>query len=115
MHEVGIVQAALGVAECAAHECGAARIAHLVLRVGALAGVEPAALRFAFAAVSPGTPAEGATLEIEEVGTELHCARCAKPFTAAKDTYIFRCPDCGDLSGDIRHGRELEVGRIDFP
>jgi hydrogenase nickel incorporation protein HypA/HybF len=115
MHEVGIVQAAVAAAERAALDCGAARIGRLVLRVGALAGVEPTALRFAFEAVSLGTRAEGATLEIEEVAAELHCARCAKPFSAAKDGFIFRCPDCGDLSGDIRRGRELELGRIDFP
>ena len=49
MHEVGLMQDALGLALEEARRQGASRVHQLTLRVGRLAGVEPEALAFAFA------------------------------------------------------------------
>jgi hydrogenase nickel incorporation protein HypA/HybF len=76
MHEAGLMQSALELAGGHARRAGAVAIRRVVLRVGALSGVEPDALRFAFEALAPGTPAAGATLELEASGgTELELAR----------------------------------------
>lgn len=91
----------------------ARRVERIVLRVGAISGVEPESLRFAFDALARDTIAAGARLDIECVPARVHCRSCAQDFTAGRG-YIFRCPRCGDFSGEVREGRELELSRIEF-
>jgi hydrogenase nickel incorporation protein HypA/HybF len=71
------MQTALELACDEAQRAGAVGVRRVVLRVGAASGVVLDALRFAFDALSPGTLADGAALEIEEVadGTALELAR----------------------------------------
>ena len=107
MHEAGLAQTALEVAEERARERGATRIHRLTLRVGDFSGVVPDALRFALEALSPDTPAEGASFVIEVVPVECHCAACDRPFRPAD--VVYACPACGALSGDVRRGHELEL------
>lgn len=91
----------------------ATQVHRIVLRVGALSGVDVDALRFAFDVVIRDTPAAGATLEIEAVPGRAHCAACATDF-AASAGQIFSCPQCRRLSGDLRQGRELELTRLEM-
>jgi hydrogenase nickel incorporation protein HypA/HybF len=105
MHEAGLAQAALEIAEERARERGATRVHRLVLRVGDLSGVVTDALRFALEAVSPGTIAEGAEFEIEVVPVECHCPACNRPFRPTD--VVYACPDCGTISRDVRQGDEL--------
>jgi hydrogenase nickel incorporation protein HypA/HybF len=113
MHEVGIIESALALVERHAAEHHARRVDRVVLRVGALAGVELEALRFAFEAVAPQTVAAGATLEIEHVAAEIHCDGCGRDFTA-EGSFVFTCPHCQALCGNVRRGRELELSRIEM-
>ena len=111
MHEVGLMESALQAAlDCAARR-GAGRIHRMTLRVGSLSGVVPEALAFAFAAVTAGTAAEGARLEIEEVQVVCRCPDCGREF--APPDVVFECPGCGRLSGDVRQGRELELASLE--
>ncbi len=113
MHEVGIMTSALDAVLRQARAHGAHEVQRIVLRIGTLAGVDADALRFAFEAVVPGTPAATAVLEIQSVPAIAHCAACAADFAAGAG-YIFACPTCGRLSGEIRQGRELELTRIEM-
>lgn len=97
--------------EARAHH--ARHVERIVLRIGAISGVEPEALRFAFDALIPGTIARDARLDIESVPARVHCRSCAKDFVAERG-FIFRCPGCGDFSSEVREGRELELSRIEF-
>lgn len=97
--------------EAAAH--GAARVVRVVMRIGAISGVESEALRFAFEALSPGTVADGAELVIEHAPAIAHCAECDGDFTI-EGGFIFECPECHALSGDVRSGRELELVRLEL-
>lgn len=92
---------------------GAQRVHRIVLRIGALSGVEPEALRFAFDVVTRDTPAEGSTLEIDAVPVRAYCIACAAEFTSEAD-FVFSCPRCGQFSGDLRQGRELELAQIEM-
>jgi hydrogenase nickel incorporation protein HypA/HybF len=107
VHEAGLAQAALEIAEERARERGATRIHRLVLHVGDLSGVVTDALRFALEALSPGTPAEGARFDIEVVPVECHCPACDRSFRPAD--VIYACPACGAISGDVRQGHELAL------
>ncbi len=90
---------------------GAVRIHEIRLRIGVLSGVVPDALQFAFEALTPGTPAEGALLKIDEVPARFWCAPCGKEFVS-KNLYS-ECPDCGHPSNELRAGRELELSSME--
>lgn len=108
------MESALALVQRHATEKKARKVDRVVLRIGALAGVEPEALRFAFDVVSRGTSAEGAVLEIEAVPAAIFCTGCQREFTSEDHSFIFTCPGCGDLCGEIRRGRELELSRIEM-
>ena len=114
MHEVGIMESALALVARHAAGHGDRRVSRVVLRIGALAGVEIESLRFAFSVVSRGTVAEGADFEIEEVPVAVYCHGCHLEFAVETGGFIFTCPNCGDLCGEIRRGRELELSRIEL-
>jgi hydrogenase nickel incorporation protein HypA/HybF len=107
MHEVGIVQNTLELARKAAEASGATRINSLRLRVGAMTGVVPEALKFAFEALRNGTMAENATLTVEEVPVRSWCATCQEEFEPGD--FIDECPRCRTVSSDLRGGLELEL------
>ncbi len=108
------MESALTVVQRHAAERKARRVDRIVLRIGALSGVEPDALRFAFDVVTRGTVAEGAVLAIEDVPARVYCAACRREFTGEDHSFIFTCPDCHALCGEVRSGRELELSRIEM-
>jgi hydrogenase nickel incorporation protein HypA/HybF len=114
MHEMGIMESALALVRCHAEQNKARQVSRIVLRIGALAGVEPESLRFAFDVMSRGTTAEGAIFDIESVPVAVYCVFCNQEFSVATGGFIFTCPTCGDLCGEIRRGRELELSRIEM-
>lgn len=113
MHELGIATAALEQALAQAQQAGAYQIARIGLRVGTLSGVDPDALQFAFEAILPGTPADGAVIEIDSVAAVAYCSRCRRNFTADTE-HLCECPVCGHPSTDFKQGRELELTRLEI-
>jgi hydrogenase nickel incorporation protein HypA/HybF len=113
MHEVGIIESTLEVIRREAQAHAASHVARVVLRVGAISGAEPDALRFAFEAVTAGSIADGAELTIEIVPARAHCAACREDFVIDHG-FIFSCPRCQALSGDVRSGRDLHLARLEF-
>src|SRR3974377_246855 len=99
MHELSIMQSALNMALEQARLAGADRVHTMRLRVGALSGVVPDALEFAFAALTPGTAAEGAALAIENVPARFWCRSCSQEFEA--EDLLAECPGCQQASGEI--------------
>lgn len=112
MHEFGLMESALGTAAEKMRAAGGTRIHKMTLRVGRLSGVVPAALRFAFDALSPGSPAAGAALAIEEVPAACWCAGCAAEFETADLKY--ECPRCHRASGELRRGREMDLSSLEI-
>ena len=106
------MQSALDLALTEAGHAGAKRICSIRLRVGALSGVVPDAMRFAFEALAPGTAAEDATLEFEHVPARFWCAPCSEEFESG-DLFA-QCPRCGVPSGELRAGRDLEVTSLEI-
>ena len=112
MHELAIMDSALNQILDQAQRAGASRVHCVRLRIGALSGVVPEALTFAFEALVPGTPAAGARLAIEEVPARFWCADCAREFQS--DDLFAECPACHRPSGDLRAGRELELASMEI-
>jgi hydrogenase nickel incorporation protein HypA/HybF len=111
MHEYSIMQSALTQALNEARLAGAVRVHEIRLRIGVLSGVVPDALQFAFETLAAGTSAEGALLTIEEVPARFWCAFCRKEFVSAN--LYAECPDCGNPSGELRAGREMELSSME--
>jgi hydrogenase nickel incorporation protein HypA/HybF len=111
MHEIGIMEETLQLAIAQARASGAVKIHKLKIRVGALSGVEPDALRFAFDVLSRETPAAGASLEIEAVRVVCFCAACQNEFQP--DGSLYACPVCCQFSQQVRKGRELELAALE--
>ena len=113
MHELGIAESALNVALGRARDAGAARIVRMVIRVGALSGVDPESLQFALTAILPGTIAEGAQVQIDPVAALAYCPACQKDFSPGT-VHFFECPTCGQLCATIKEGRELDLVRLEI-
>jgi hydrogenase nickel incorporation protein HypA/HybF len=112
MHELSIMQSALSLALDQARQAGAIRVHVIRLRIGALSGVVPDALEFAFETLTQGTLAEGAKLAIEPVPARFWCAKCTREFQS--NDLFAECPDCHSLSGELRAGREMELASLDI-
>ena len=110
MHELSLMTNLLADAVSAAD---GAVICALHVRVGPLSGVVVDALRFAFEALAPGTPAAGARLDLEETAPAFRCRRCGADYAAPVGDY--RCPACGAADGELRGGHELELVSIEVP
>ena len=106
------MQSALETAEEKTRAAGGTQIHRLRVRVGALSGVVPEALRFAFEGLRDKTLAAGAEFEIELVPAVGWCPDCAAEFAAADLQY--ECPRCQQPSGQLRHGKEMELASLEI-
>ena len=107
MHEMSLAESVLQIIEDAAREQNFQRVRTVTLEIGKLAAVEPDAMRFCFDAVTSGSIAEGARLEIIETPGEGHCAACGK--TVAMQEQYGLCPECGSACLQVVAGNEMRV------
>jgi hydrogenase nickel incorporation protein HypA/HybF len=112
MHEISIMQGTLDLALHTAQGSAATQIHSLRLRVGSMTGVVPEALQFAFEALSEGTLAAGARLDIEMVPASCWCADCQSEFDSTD--WLQQCPKCHRTSAELRHGLELELASMEI-
>lgn len=114
MHELSVALSLLeGVEETASRD-GIAHVSMVRVRVGALSGISPDALRFSWELATTGTVAAESTLEIEDVPLAVYCDRCAKdrePRVAAG----LMCPVCRNVCPTIVRGRELQLVAMEVP
>ena len=110
MHEMGITQGILATAFDAAEEAGAHRISAIHISVGELTEIQDFALSFAFEALTPGTIAEGATLEVTFIEPRSRCVTCGVEY--AHDRFQMVCPECESMHVELLQGRELRIDSI---
>jgi hydrogenase nickel incorporation protein HypA/HybF len=111
MHEMALTESIVEIAADAAKKQGAQKVKRVFVDVGALSHVEPEALQFCFVAVSAGTIAEGAALEIDRVPGAGWCLDCAKTVPIAER--FGACPECGRYHVQMTGGDELRVREIE--
>ena len=112
MHEMSLAEGIRGIVLDQARTHGFARVNVLRLEIGRFAGVEPAALTFAFDVVMRGSPAEGARLELIDLPGRAHCFDCGR--TVDLSDRLDPCPACGGgrllpQGGDEMRVRDMEV------
>lgn len=110
MHETALIAHLLRRVERELAAAGASRVTALRLKVGALAGVEPALLESAYRDLSPGTPAEGARLDLELVPLLASCEDCGRGFEVER--FRFHCPACGSGRTRIVAGEHVILEEI---
>jgi hydrogenase nickel incorporation protein HypA/HybF len=110
MHEMALAESMLEIVERTARAHGAQRVSAVRLEIGALSHVATDALRFCFDAVTRGSLAEGATLEIESTPGEAWCMPCGErvPLAQVGDP----CPRCGGYQLTVTRGGDMRVRDI---
>lgn len=114
MHEMSLAEGVLQIVEDAARKAGDdgfARVKTVFIEIGQLSSVEPDSMRFCFDAVTRGTLAEGARLEVIEVPGEGWCFTCSKtvPLAVLYDP----CPACGSYPVQATGGTEMRVKELE--
>lgn len=88
-------------------------IVRVGLQVGALAGVVPAALEFAWAhAVADSPVLAESRVDIEWIDVTGVCQRCTVERTITSLASI-RCPVCSDPLAELTGGDELDIATVD--
>jgi len=113
MHEMGIVQSIMEIVEQQAEMHGAKKVVRISLEFGALTGVLPESIRFAFEVLSRGTVAEKAELDITIIPIKVFCVDCSREYTL-NDFQPF-CPGCESASVQIVQGRdEMRIATLEI-
>lgn len=112
MHELSLAEALIDLVEQESRKLAGARVRTVRLEIGAVAAIEPDAMRFCFDAVARGTSAEGATLDIVTVPGRGRCLDCLREVEVYERPAL--CPGCGAARVEVTSGggmrlKELEV------
>jgi len=88
------------------------RVTSVRVAIGALSGVVPQALEFAYDVAAEGTALGDAALVIEQTPVVVDCPSCGhQELNSTKD---FRCPSCSEPCGNVISGKELQVLDVTF-
>ena len=111
MHEVSLVESIVDLVAEERRKQPFSRVRMIRLTVGALGHAEPDALRFCFDAVTRGTVADGARLEIDIVPGVGWCAVCHQSVKLAER--FAACPVCDDGPVRLTAGDELRLAELE--
>jgi hydrogenase nickel incorporation protein HypA/HybF len=111
MHEMSLAEGILQIVEETAQASAAAQVRAVVLEIGALSHVEEQALRFCFDAVTRGSVADGARLDVVATPGRAWCMPCGG--SVALDRLGDACPQCGSYQLQVTQGDEMKVREIE--
>jgi hydrogenase nickel incorporation protein HypA/HybF len=111
VHEVSLIESVVAMIEDERRKHDFSQVRLIRLRVGALGHAEPEALRFCFDAVTRGTVADGARLDIDIVPGEGWCSSCSR--TVPLEERFAACPLCRNAPVRMTTGDELRVAELE--
>ncbi len=111
MHEMSLAESVLQIIEESARAQNFRRVRTVTLEIGALSAVEPDAMRFCFEAMTGGSIAEGARLEIIATEGRGWCPACGR--TVAIRQRHDSCPSCGGYQVQAVGGMEMKVRELE--
>ena len=112
MHELGITQSIVEIAEKTACEQGAKKILSVTIEIGELSGVIPDAVEFCFEACSQETMLAGSRLIIDFIPGAGACEDCAAEVKL--DNMTFSCSACGSYALRRLRGEELNIKEVEI-
>lgn len=111
MHEMSLAEGVLQILEDSAKTQGFEHVKAVWLEIGQLSSVEPDAMRFCFDAVTRGSLADGARLEIVIVEGGGQCMNCGQTVRLA--AVYDACPACGGYPVNPVSGTEMRVKELE--
>jgi hydrogenase nickel incorporation protein HypA/HybF len=111
MHEMVVAQNMVEAISQEAQKYGG-RAVSAKISCGQLNAVNDEVLSFAFDAISPGTPCEGMTLQIEHKPLQATCKRCGGTFAVMLSNAL--CPDCQSDEFELLPDAPLVLEEIEF-
>ncbi len=111
MHEFSIVSSIFSIIEDVARENNLTSIDKVSLTIGKMRQVVPVAMEMAFEAITKGTIAEEALLEMEFLPIVMQCKSCSHKFDVEENVYI--CPSCDSAQLEMLQGQELLLKNIE--
>src|SRR6266581_4361663 len=112
MHELGIANSILEAVRTETARHTGAEPQKVGVRIGALAAVDPDALRFCFEALTRETELESLELAIEMCPRKQRCVRCGAEFNV--NEFEFLCPQCGEEQTEFISGDQLEIAYLEL-
>lgn len=112
MHEMALAEGIVQIVEQTARANAANTVRAVWLELGALSHVERHALAFSFDAVTRGTVADGARLEIVTKPGLAWCMPCGT--TVEVERLGDGCPRCGSYQLQVTQGDEMRVKEIEI-
>ncbi|SEQ42637.1 hydrogenase nickel incorporation protein HypA/HybF [Solimonas aquatica] len=110
MHEMSLAGGVLQLVEDTLRAQPPVRLRAITVDVGALAGVDLAALRFALEALRAGTVLQDAQIEIQELPASAWCLDCAQSVEIS--SRLDDCPRCGGRHLQPLAGSELRLREL---
>ena len=111
MHEVALCHSLVEIIRDQQRQRGFERVRRVIVEVGVLGHVDPHALEFAFDVESRDSPAEGAVLEIRDIGGRAWCMDCSRSVTIERRGDP--CPGCGGFGMIVEQGDELRLKELE--
>lgn len=112
MHELSIALSIIEVASAAVERTMTRHVVSVHVRIGALTAVSSNSLAFHFSEASRNTLLAEARLVITWLPVVVHCPACNSD-TELHDDLRLICARCGEPTGEVIRGRELEVESIE--
>ena len=106
-----IVSNLFDILESIAQENNLKKVYRVTLLVGKMRQVVPVAMNMAFEALTKGTFADGAKLEMEYVPIRMQCKSCNYEFAVEENVYL--CPKCESAQLECIEGQELLIKNIE--
>ena len=111
MHELGITQSIVDIAEKTAREQNAEKVLSVTVEIGELSGVVAEAVEFCFEACIQQSFLEGSRLIIKRIPGLARCDECK---TEVKiDNMTFSCECCGSYALQRLQGEELNIKEVE--
>ncbi|QMV19890.1 hypothetical protein GOB94_15285 [Granulicella sp. 5B5] len=111
MHEIGIANSIIEAGQTEAARVAGSKLVRVGIRIGALAGVDCDALRFALTALTQGTELDDVDFEIQSCPRRNRCLDCDEVFVTA--LYSDPCSRCGSETSVLVGGEELDLAYVE--
>ncbi|MCW5982670.1 MAG: hydrogenase maturation nickel metallochaperone HypA [Bryobacteraceae bacterium] len=112
MHELGIAQAVIDLAQSQLNGRPPSALRAIGLRLGEVSGVEKDSLSFCFECLVKDTEIERVQLKIELCPLRYRCLDCGREIAGGE--WQAKCPSCGATSLAGEGGDELELAYLEL-
>jgi len=112
MHEYSVVQALLEQVEKYADENSAEKVTKVVVKIGAMSGVEPYLLEVAFNTFKEKTICDGAEFVMNVQPLTIVCRECGR--RSELEAVRYSCPSCESLNVEVVDGEEMYLMTLEM-